>query len=68
MNDVTNLLTALERQQTFTEIAKMAGVSRNTVYNVRKNPENSTLKVLKSVFGAMGYNLVLSLEKKKEAR
>lgn len=47
----------------FSEIARKANVSRTTIYNIQRAPEKTTLKVLQRVFKAMGYKLVLSLEK-----
>ena len=63
MDSIKDVLEILERKQTYTEISRVSGISRTTIFNVRKHPENSSLKVLRQIFGAMGYRLVLSLEK-----
>ena len=63
MDSIKDVLEILERKQTYTELSRVSGISRTTIFNVRKNPENSSLKVLRQIFGAMGYRLVLSFEK-----
>jgi transcriptional regulator with XRE-family HTH domain len=52
-----------QKRQTYTEIARLSGVSRNTIGNVRKNPERATLGTLRKIFRAMGYEIILTLEK-----
>jgi transcriptional regulator with XRE-family HTH domain len=57
-----------QKRQTYTEIAKLAGVSRNTIGNARKNPERATLGTLRKICRAMGYEIVLILVKSKKAK
>lgn len=66
MNEIQKAFKQMTKEQTYTEIAKTSGISRNTIYNVRQNPERVTLRVLRLIVEAMGYNLVISLEKKGE--
>lgn len=63
MENINNIFETLNKQQTYSEIANLAEVSRNTVRNVRDAPENVTLKTLRKVFRAMGYDLILGLKK-----
>ena len=62
MDNIKEMFITLEKRQTFTEIASRSGVSRNTVFSVRKDPERSTVKTLRKIFQAMGYNLILTIE------
>jgi DNA-binding phage protein len=55
-----------QKRQTYTEIAAKARVSRNTVYNVRRNPERATLGTLRRIFRAMGYETQITLKKLKD--
>lgn len=66
MDNNLNIPTILDRD-TYTAIAERAGVSRNTIYNIRKRPENATLKTLRRVFSAMGYEIVISIIKSDDA-
>lgn len=70
METIRNVFDTLNKSkfksQTYTEIAERAGVSRNTIRNVRNEPERARLKTLRKIFKAMGYELVLSLEKTEE--
>ncbi len=52
-----------KRGQTIADIASKAGVARGTIYNAARKPQNSTLGTLQRIFGAMGYRMVVSLEK-----
>ncbi len=63
MNEVTKIFEKMTKDQTYTEIAQISGISRNTIYNVRKNPERVTLRVLRKIVGAMGYHLIIKLER-----
>ena len=64
--NIKEVFQALERPQTITEIAELSGVSRATIYNVRKHPERSALHVLRRIFKAMGYNIIITLERLEE--
>jgi DNA-binding phage protein len=66
MENIKNVFETLNKKQTYSEIAVLAGVSRNTIRNVRNEPEKARLKTLRKIFKAMGYELVLTLEKIKE--
>ncbi len=63
MENIANVFDTLSKKQTYSQIADLAGVSRNTIRNVRNNPESTRLKTLRKIFKAMGYELVLTLEK-----
>lgn len=63
MNEVTKVFGKMTKDQTYTEIARISGISRNTIYNVRQNPERVTLRVLRKIMSAMGYHLIIKLEK-----
>ncbi len=64
MNELTNIFNKLNKSDTYTEIAQRAGVSRNTIRNVRIRPESARLGTLRKIFDAMGYDLILSLKKR----
>ena len=53
-----------KRGQTIADIALKAKVARGTVYNAARDPERSSLKILRKIFDAMGYKLIVLLEKK----
>lgn len=60
---------SLKRGQTISEIAIQARVARGTVYNAARYPERSSLAILRRIFDAMGYRMIVSLEEKqKEAQ
>jgi transcriptional regulator with XRE-family HTH domain len=63
MNEIKNLFEALNKRQPYSTIAEQAGVSRNTLLSVRTDPEKSSLRILRKVALAMGYNLVLTFQK-----
>lgn len=63
MNEIKNIFETLNKRQSYSEIAEQAGVSRNTLLSVRTDPEKSSLRVLRKVALAMGYNLVLIFQK-----
>lgn len=63
MNEISEAFEKMTKSQTYTGIAAESGISRNTIYNVRNNPERATLRVLRKIMGAMGYRLVIKLEK-----
>lgn len=66
MDEIKNLFELLDRRQTYKVIAEQCGVSRNTLLSVRKNPEKSSLRVLRKVALGMGYDLVLTFQKMEE--
>lgn len=66
MDEIKNLFELLDRRQTYKVIAKQCGVSRNTLLSVRKDPEKSSLRVLRKVALGMGYDLVLTFQKMEE--
>lgn len=66
MDNIKNVFQTLEKRQSYSEIARLSGVSRNTIRSVRDDPEKTTIRTLRKIFGAMGYELVLSLEKSEE--
>jgi DNA-binding phage protein len=47
----------------FTTLATRAGVSRNTIYNMRQNPDSAKIGTLRRVVEAMGYRLVVTIER-----
>lgn len=51
------------KRMTFSEIAERAGISRVTLYNIRQAPENVKLSTLKAICSAMGYSLIISVER-----
>jgi DNA-binding phage protein len=55
-----------QKPPNYSEIARKARVSRTTIYNAQRDPQNSSLKVLCRIFDAMGYELVWSLKKKDD--
>jgi DNA-binding phage protein len=63
MNEILEAFNSMSKTETYTNVAAVSGVSRNTIYNVRKNPERVTLGVLRRIMSAMGYQLVIKLEK-----
>ena len=63
MNEITKAFEAMPRAQTYTALAARSGISRNTIYNVRQNPERVTLRVLRKILDAMGYQLIIKLER-----
>lgn len=63
MNEILEAFEKMTKNQTYTQIAAESGISRNTIYNVRHNPERATLRVLRKIVGAMGYHLIIKLEK-----
>lgn len=63
MENIKNVFETLNKKQTYSEIASIAGVSRNTIRNVRNEPDRARLCTLRKIFKAMGYELVLTLEK-----
>jgi DNA-binding phage protein len=63
MNEISEAFERMTKNQTYTEIARASGISRNTIYNVRNNPERVTLRVLRKIMSAMGYHLIIKLEK-----
>ena len=63
MKEVTKAFEEMTKDQTYTEIARASGISRNTIYNVRQNPERVTFRVLRKIVGAMGYRLIIRLER-----
>lgn len=63
MKEVTKAFEEMTKDQTYTEIAMRSGISRNTIYNVRQNPERVTFRVLRKIMSAMGYHLIIKLEK-----
>ncbi len=63
MNEILEAFEKMTKTQTYTQIAAESGISRNTIYNVRQNPERATLRVLRKIVGAMGYRLTIKLEK-----
>jgi hypothetical protein len=66
--DIKETLGRIFERKTVSGVARRAKVSRNTVYSVLKDPDKSSLRVLKQIFSALGYKLVLSLERKPEER
>lgn len=62
MNEILKAFDNMTKSQTYTDMAAVSGVSRMTIYNVRKNPERATLGVLRRIVEAMGYRLVIKLE------
>lgn len=63
MDGILEAFKRMTKNQTYTKIAAESGISRNTIYNVRKNPERATLRVLRKIMGAMGYRLIIKLER-----
>jgi DNA-binding phage protein len=63
MEEIIKAFSEMTKDQTYTQIARTSGISRNTIYNVRKNPERVTLRVLRKIISAMGYHLIIKLEK-----
>jgi DNA-binding phage protein len=63
MNEIQKTFQNMTKSQTYTELARLSGISRNTIYNVRKNPERATLGTIRKIFRAMGYEVVIRLEK-----
>jgi len=49
----------------FEEIAKKSGISRTTLFTIRQNPERAKLSTLRAIAAALGYRMVVSLEKEK---
>lgn len=66
MENIEDVFKTLERPKTITEIARLSGVSRATIYNVKRQPEKSALHVLRRIFGAMGYRIIITLEKEDD--
>lgn len=62
MTEILEAFNKMTKSQTYTEMASISGISRNTIYNVRHNPEGTTLRTLRRIVGAMGYRLVIKLE------
>lgn len=52
-----------DRTCNFRKVAKRSGLHYNTITNVRKDPEKSKVSTLRALAEAMGYKLILSLEK-----
>lgn len=65
MNEIKNLFEVLDNRQPYKTIAKQCGVSRNTLLSVRKDPEKSSLRVLRKVALGMGYDLILTFQKRE---
>ena len=63
MNEILAAFAGMTKNQTYTELARLSGISRNTIYNVRKDPDRATLGTLRKIFQAMGFKVVIRLEK-----
>jgi DNA-binding phage protein len=63
MDEILKAFDSMTKSETYTNVAIEAAVSRNTIYNVRQNPERATLGILRRIVEAMGYQLIIKLEK-----
>lgn len=64
--DLTDILTS-NRRMSYEEIARKANISRTTLFKIRQAPGKTQIDTMRAVCKAMGYNLVLSLEKEEIA-
>ncbi len=61
--DLTDILSS-NRRMSFEEIARRAKISRTTLFKIRQSPGKTQIDTMRAVCNAMGYNLVLSVEKR----
>jgi DNA-binding phage protein len=66
LNEMLNLLNLNDRRVSYTQIARKAQISRTTLLKIRRDPEGAQLGTLRAIFEAMGYEMIISIQKRIE--